>query len=199
MRSKARAWGFFCGWRSRSTINRRGCRGPEPPVASWRRAANESASTAPGPNQKRNRTFLSACEGFDSSVIATVEPASVPRCVLYTFADVPLNARRLVVSQIASTALQEHQRGSQERGFDDGEHARDPLFIGSRWLPLRQARRCGRRHPPMPTEDGYDPQKAGENVALNANCWDVYSKSDCIRWHSALRCSKIATMTQMSI
>ena len=32
---------------------------------------------------------------------------------------------------------------------------------------------------PMPTEDGYDhPQKAGENVALNANCWDLYSKSD---------------------
>ena len=53
---------------------------------------------------------------------------------------------------------------------------------------------------PMPTEDGYDdPQKAGENVALNANCWDVYSKSDCVRWHGALRCSKIATMAQMSI
>src|SRR5262249_51021809 len=146
MRSKARAWGFFCGWRSRSTINRRGCRGPEPPVASWRRAANESASTAPGPNQKRNRTFLSACEGFDSSVIATVEPASVPRRVLYTFADVPLNARRLVVSQIASTTRQEHQRRSQERGFDDGEHARDP--------PL-----C-----PQKMDDG--PQKAGESMTL---------------------------------
>src|SRR5262249_23634748 len=77
----------------------------------------------------------------------TVEPASVQRRVLYTFADVPLNARRLVVSQIASTALQEHQRRSQERGFDDGEHARDPLFIGSRWLPLQQARRCGKGIP----------------------------------------------------
>src|SRR5262245_31427349 len=88
-----------------------------------------------GPNQKHNRsrTFLSACEGSDSSVIATVEPASVQRRVLYTFADVPLNTRRLVVSQIASTALQEHQRRSQERGFDDGEHACDPLFIG---LPI---------------------------------------------------------------
>src|SRR5262249_41142782 len=179
MRSKARAWGFFCGWRSRSTINRRGCRGPEPPVASWRRAANESASTAPGPNQKRNRTFLSACEGFESSVIATVEPASVPRCVLYTFADVPLNARRLVVSQIATTALQEHQRRSQERGFDDGEHARDPLFIGSRWLPLRQARRCGRRHPPCPQKMD-TPQKAGGSNCLwtgVASLWRCHSTS----------------------
>ena len=140
-------------------------------------------------NHSRDGTFLSACEGFDSSVIAAVEPAPVHRRVPYTFADVPLNARRLVVSQIASTALQEHQRRSQERGFDDSEHARDPLFIGSRWLPLRQARRCGRRHPPMPIEDGYDhPQKAGENVALNANCWDVYSKSDCVRsaWRAAM-------------
>jgi len=87
-----------------------------------------------GPNQKHNRsrTFLSAREGFDSSVIATVEPAPVPRRVLYTFADVPLNARRLVVSQVARTALQEHQRRSQERGFNDGEHACDPLFISSR-------------------------------------------------------------------
>src|SRR5262249_42062484 len=42
------------------------------------------------------------------------------------------NAGRLVVSQVASTARQEHQRRSQERGFDDGEHARDPLFISSR-------------------------------------------------------------------
>ena len=43
-----------------------------------------------------------------SSVIAAVEPAPIPRRVLYTFADVPLNAGRLVVSQIASTARQEH-------------------------------------------------------------------------------------------
>src|SRR5215831_4941148 len=78
-------------------------------------------------NHNRDGTFLSACEGFDSSVIATVEPAPVQRCVLYTFADVPLNAGRLVVTQVASTALQEYQRRSQERGFDDGEHARDPL------------------------------------------------------------------------
>jgi len=69
---------------------------------------------------------------FGSSVIATVEPAPVYRRVLYTFADVPLNAGRLVASQVASTALQKHQRQSQERGFDDGEHARDPLFISSR-------------------------------------------------------------------
>jgi hypothetical protein len=54
------------------------------------------------------------------------------RRVLYTFADVPLNAGRLVVSQVTSTALQEHQRRSQERGFDNGKHARDPLFIGPR-------------------------------------------------------------------
>src|SRR5262249_48818475 len=99
-------------------------------------------------NHNRDGTFLSACEGFDSSVIATVEPAPVQRCVLYTFADVPLTAGRLVVSQVASTALQEHQRRSQERGFDDGEHARDPLFI---IVPLWQARRRGRRHhPPCP-------------------------------------------------
>jgi hypothetical protein len=56
----------------------------------------------------------------------------VYRRVLYTFADVALNAGRLIVSQVASTALQEHQRRCQERGFDDGEHARDPLFISSR-------------------------------------------------------------------
>ena len=99
------------------------------------------------------RHNLSACEGFDSSVIATVEPASVPRRVLYTFADVPLNARRLVVSQIASTALQEHQRQSQERGFDDGEHARDSLFIGSRWLPA--GTKVRKKASPMPTENRY--------------------------------------------
>jgi hypothetical protein len=29
---------------------------------------------------------------------------------------------------------------------------------------------------PHPTEVGTISQKAGENVALNANCWDVYSK-----------------------
>src|SRR5262249_20670342 len=68
-------------------------------------------------NHNRDGTFLSACEGFDSSVIATVEAAPVQRCVLYTFADVPLNAGRLVVSQVASTALQEYQRRSQERGL----------------------------------------------------------------------------------
>jgi hypothetical protein len=62
-----------------------------------------------------------------SSVIAAVEPAPIPRRVLYTFADVPLNAGRLVVSQIAGTARQEHQRRPSERSFDDGEHARDPL------------------------------------------------------------------------
>src|SRR5262249_26371544 len=65
----------------------------------------------------------------DSSVIAAVEPAPVPRRVLYTFADVPLNAGRLVVSQIASTPRQEHQRQPSERSFDDREHACDPRFI----------------------------------------------------------------------
>src|SRR5262249_58744395 len=74
-----------------------------------------------GLNHSRDGRFLSACEGFDSSVIAAVEPAPVHRRVPYTFADVPLNAGRLVASQVA-TALQEHQRRSQERGFDDGEH-----------------------------------------------------------------------------
>ena len=49
------------------------------------------------------------------------------RRVLYTFADVPLNAGRLVVGQVASAALQEHQRRCQERGFDDGEHAPPPV------------------------------------------------------------------------
>src|SRR5262249_46632192 len=49
---------------------------------------------------------------FDSSVIATVEPTPVYCLVLYTFADVPLNAGRLVVSQVASTVPQEHQRRS---------------------------------------------------------------------------------------
>src|SRR5262245_1915438 len=85
-------------------------------------------ATALGLNQTTIATarFLSACEGFDSSVIAAVEPTPVQRCVLYTFADVPLNAGRLVVSQVASTARQEHQRGPNERGFDDGEHPRDP-------------------------------------------------------------------------
>jgi hypothetical protein len=34
--------------------------------------------------------------------------------VLYAFADVPLDAGRLVVSQVTSTVLQEHQRRSQE-------------------------------------------------------------------------------------
>src|SRR5215813_4789381 len=99
-------------------------------------------------SQNRSRTFPSACEGFASSVIATIEPTPVHRRVPYTFADVPLNAGRLVVSHVASTALQEHQRRSQERGFDDGEHARDPLFT---IVPLRQARRRGRKHhPPCP-------------------------------------------------
>jgi len=97
---------------------------------------------------------LSACEGFDSSVIAAVEPAPVHRRVPYTFADVPLNAGRLVVSQVASTARQEHQRGSQERGFDDSEHARDPPFkvrVGD----FAQARRRAEEGiAPMPDKDG---------------------------------------------
>ena len=58
-----------------------------------------------------------------SSEIAAVEPAPVPGRVLYTFADVPLNAGRLVVSQVASTACQERQRRTNERGPDNGEHA----------------------------------------------------------------------------
>src|SRR5262249_55882902 len=55
-----------------------------------------------------------------SSVIATVEPAPIPRRVLYAVADVPLNAGCLVVSEIAtSTARQEHQRQPSERSFDN--------------------------------------------------------------------------------
>jgi|EndMetStandDraft_8_1072994.scaffolds.fasta_scaffold751270_1 hypothetical protein len=71
------------------------------------------------------------------------------RRVLYTFADVPLNAGRLVVSQVTSTTLQEDQGQSQERGFDDDEHARNPLFIGSSAFP------------PAPRK----PYDAGENGA----------------------------------
>jgi hypothetical protein len=88
----------------------------------------------------------------------------VYRRVLYTFADVPLNAGRLIASQVASTALQEHQRRSQERGFDDGEHLPSPLHklpIG----PLRQARRRGRTHPHAHRRWMNGPQKAGEKVA----------------------------------
>jgi hypothetical protein len=77
--------------------------------------------------EREQGELVSPC--FDSSVIATVEPAPVHRRVPYTFADVPLNAGRLVASQVASAALQEHQRRSQERGFGDAEHARDLLFI----------------------------------------------------------------------
>src|SRR4029434_2746308 len=111
---------------------------PKPPRPSRRALANfflsdRSRSRARSEtNPNRDGTFLSACEGFDSSVIAAVEPTPVQRCVLYTFADVPLNAGRLVVSQVASTARQEHQCRSHKRGFDDSEHPRDPLSISSR-------------------------------------------------------------------
>jgi hypothetical protein len=110
---------------------------PKPPRPSRRALANYFLSeisryrARSESNHNRDGTFLSACEGFDSSVIAAVEPTPVQRCVLYTFADVPLNAGRLVVSQVASTARQEHQRGPNERGFDDGEHPRDPPYISS--------------------------------------------------------------------
>jgi hypothetical protein len=77
-----------------------------------------------GPEQD----LVSLC--FDSSIIAAVEPAPVQRRVLYTFADVPLNARCLIVSQVASTARQQHQRRPNERDFDDGEHA-IPRLIGT--------------------------------------------------------------------
>jgi hypothetical protein len=97
------------------------------------RRAAESRLTA-------SSSMMSASGG---SVIATVEPAPVYRRVPYTFAHVPLNAGRLVVSEVASTALQEHQRRSQERGFDDAEHVRPPLH---------SSQRRGRRHPPMLTE-----------------------------------------------
>jgi len=44
--------------------------------------------------------------------------------VLYTLADVPLDAGRLIASQVSSTTLQEHQRRCQKQGFDDdGQHA----------------------------------------------------------------------------
>ena len=148
----------------------------------------------------RDGTFPSACEGFDPSVIAAVEPAPVHRRVPYTFADVPLNAGRLVVSQVASTARQEHQRRSQERGFDDGEHARDSLFIGSRWLPLQQARRCGRRHPPCPqkmdTTIHRRQAKTWPSMRIAGTCTQNPTASD---RHGALRCSKIATMAQVSV
>jgi hypothetical protein len=65
---------------------------------------------------------------------------------------VPLNAGRLVVSQVASTARQERQRGPNERGFDDGEHPRDPpykLAIGAFAAGMKRGRSI-----PMPTEDG---------------------------------------------
>jgi hypothetical protein len=53
---------------------------------------------------RRVGAYLPALD-LTSSVIATIEPAPVYRRVLYTFADVPLNAGRLVASQVASTAL----------------------------------------------------------------------------------------------
>ena len=107
---------------------------PSPPAALANYSLSEISRyrTRSKSHDNRSRTFLSAREGFASSVIATVEPTPVHRRVPYTFADVPLNAGRLVASQVASTALQKHQRRCQERGFDDGEHARDPLFISSR-------------------------------------------------------------------
>jgi hypothetical protein len=130
--------------------------------------AAELSFPLPREEHNRSRTFLSACKRSgqgDSSVGAAVDPAPVHRRVLYTFAHVPLNAGRLVTLQV-STALQEQQRRSHERGFDDGEHARDPLLHKLPKLPLRQARRRGRRHPPCPRKmDEDDPQKAGENVA----------------------------------
>jgi hypothetical protein len=81
---------------------------------------------------------------MDSSVIAAVEPAPVNRRVLSTIADMPLDARRLIVSQVASTARQQHQRRPNERGFHDGEHACDPRFIpmlalNSIYLRFREA------------------------------------------------------------
>src|SRR5260221_7755961 len=66
----------------------------------------------------------------------------------------PLNAGRLVASQVASTALQKHQRRSQERGFDDGKHARDPLFISSR-SAFAAGTKAWKKAPPIPTEDGW--------------------------------------------
>src|SRR5262245_13379020 len=68
---------------------------------------------------------------MDSSEIAAVEPAPVQRRVLSTFADVPLNAGRLVVGQIASTARQQHQRRPNELSFDDVEHAKAKLPLGA--------------------------------------------------------------------
>src|SRR5262245_40243842 len=65
-----------------------------------------------------NRPVLSSTKTLvtDSSEIAAVEPAAVKRRVLYTFTDVPLDAGRLVVSQVASTAHQKHQCRYHERG-----------------------------------------------------------------------------------
>src|SRR5262249_10435979 len=56
----------------------------------------------------------------DSSVIATVEPAPVQRCVLYTFADVPLNAGRLVGSNYSLTRLPLRAEKGSLRGASGG-------------------------------------------------------------------------------
>jgi hypothetical protein len=55
----------------------------------------------------------------------------------------PLNAGRLVVSEIARTARQEHQRRDSDRSFDDREHARDPLLKANRAQRFR-TRQAGR-------------------------------------------------------
>jgi Calcineurin-like phosphoesterase superfamily domain len=95
----------------------------------------------------------------DSSVRAAVNPAPVHRRVLYTLADVPRNAGRLVALQVC-TALHEHQRRSQQRGFDDIEHGR-PLPVW--WLSAGTRAEEGIPHAHRRCD--HDPQKAGENVA----------------------------------
>jgi hypothetical protein len=102
-----------------------------------------------------NRSVLISAKtlAMDSSVIEAVEPAPVNRGVLSTFANVPRNARCLIVSQVASTARQDYQRRPNERGFDDGEHARDPRFIGFQYI-------CGGHECP---EEDIPPQRWNES------------------------------------
>jgi hypothetical protein len=94
---------------------------------------------------------------FDSSVRSAVHPRPAYCRIPYTFAHMPLNAGCLVVSQVASTARQEHQRRSQDRSFDEREHVPRPSLGG---------RHEGQKgHHSLPTEEGQFTEKAGENVA----------------------------------
>jgi hypothetical protein len=64
----------------------------------------------------------------------------------------PLKAGRLIASAstklIIATARQQHEGRPNEQDFDDGRHARDPLFVSFPMVPSRKAPRRGRRNPP---------------------------------------------------